>query len=279
MKTINYILGEEEFLKFRNLIYEEAGINLSDLKKALVQARLTRRLRHLDIPDFKTYFDYLQDNFSHEKTYFINAITTNKTEFFREYKHFEFLRDVFLPEFDKTGLREMRIWSAGCSSGEEPYSIAMFLDDYYKNTAAPRIKILATDIDTAVLDKATKGIYGEDIVQNVNTNMLKNFFYKGSGENKGLFKVKESMKRIITFRSLNLMNHPYPMKKQFHAIFCRNVIIYFDKPTQKNLFEGLFDYLDDNGYLFIGHSENITTLTDAYRLVGNTIYKKNLGEV
>ena len=270
-------LGDEDFERFKALIYSESGIKLSDMKKSLVKARLTKRLRLLKIDTFTEYYDYLVKNFNEEKYNFVNAITTNKTDFFREIKHFEFLRDVCLPEFIESGKKELRIWSAGCSTGEEPYTIAISLLEFFENQKVrPDIKILATDIDTSVLERASEGIYNWEHVKDIDTRILKKYFLRGKDENEGLFKIKGNIKKMVTFRRLNLHDERYPMKKIFDLIFCRNVIIYFDKESQKNLFNKIHHYLDDYGYLFIGHSENLASVTRKFKLVGNTIYKKNL---
>ncbi|HPX92070.1 MAG TPA: CheR family methyltransferase, partial [Spirochaetota bacterium] len=158
----NYTLSDSDFNKLREIVYKEAGIKLSDVKKVLVQSRLLKRLRELKIVSFSDYYDYLIANYETEKINFINLITTNKTDFFREKDHFEFMKDVILPDIERKNLTELRIWSAGCSSGEEPYTIAMVIKEYFKNKKSPEILILATDIDTQVLQKAKDGLYQEE---------------------------------------------------------------------------------------------------------------------
>ena len=274
---MNYIdFDDDLFIKFKELIYQEAGIKLTELKKALIQARLTKRLRHLGIPSYRDYYHYLIDHFSDEKIEFINAITTNKTEFFRENKHFEFIRDYCLPEFDGRGKQKIKIWSAGCSTGEEAYSIAITMREFYGGSASPQVRILATDIDTNVLEKAYSGVYTLDQVKDIDIALLKKYFKRGAGENEGLFRVKDEIRDMILFRRLNLLDESYPMKGKFDIIFCRNVIIYFDRPTQKELFEKFSRYLDDEGYLFIGHSENLTSVSNKFSLLGHTIYRKSI---
>jgi chemotaxis protein methyltransferase CheR len=267
-------LTDKDFNKYREIVYKEAGIKLNDSKKALLQARLTRRLRTLKIDEFSEYLDYLMENYEEEKVNFINCITTNKTEFFRESKHFDFMTEKALPEFVNMGIKEIKIWSAGCSTGEEPYTTAITLQEYFENKTKPEIKILATDIDTQVLDKAKEGIYASDIIEDIPVDILKKYFYKGKAGNEGLFKVKDNLKNMITFLRLNLLDEAYPMKGQFDIIFCRNVIIYFDRETQKKLFNKFSRYLAGHGYLFLGHSENISAISDDFTLIGNTIYKK-----
>jgi chemotaxis protein methyltransferase CheR len=266
-------LNDRDFEKFRDLVYAEAGIKLSDLKKALLQARLSRRLRALGIKSYTEYYTYLMDNYENEKIEFINSLTTNKTDFFRENRHFEFMKEIVLPAYE--GKNEIKIWSAGCSTGEEPYTIAMTMNDYYSGIKkAQNFKILATDIDTRVLESAREGVYKWETVDEIPLPTLKKYFSRGKGENQGVFKIKDILKKNIYFRRLNLLDQVYPMKGQFDIIFCRNVIIYFDKDTQRRLFAKFASHLAEDGYLFIGHSENISGITDRFRLIGSTIYQK-----
>ncbi len=266
---------DELFGAFKEIVYREAGIKLSDLKKALLKARLSKRLRALGLNSYREYHRYLMENYDDELIEFVNAITTNKTEFFREQRHFDYMREFCLPEFERRGKRELRIWSAGCSTGEEPYTIAMVLSEYFENRKGMDIKILATDIDTTVVGKGIAGVYPLEQVKDIEISILKKYFKRGSGDNEGLFMAKDCLKRMIQFRRLNLLDSGYPMKKKFDIIFCRNVIIYFDKRTQEKLFERLSDYLDEDGYLFIGHSENITGISNRFDLIGHTIYRRS----
>lgn len=275
--AMNFIeFDDDVFVKFKELIYQEAGIKLTDLKKALIQARLSKRLRFLGIPSYRDYYEYLIENYNEEKIEFINAITTNKTEFFREGRHFEFIRDTCLPEFESRGKKTIKIWSAGCSTGEEAYSIAITLREYFDKGKSPEIKILATDIDTNVLEKAYNGVYTFEQIKEIDVPVLKKYFMRGRGDNEGFFKVKDEIRNLIVFRRLNLLDDAYPMKGKFDIIFCRNVIIYFDRPTQRDLFEKFYRYLDDEGYLFIGHSENLTSVSNRFTLLGHTIYRKSI---
>jgi len=270
----NYILEDHDFNRLRDIVYKEAGIKLSDVKKILMQSRLMKRLRELRLDSFAEYYDYLIENYNEEKINFINLITTNKTDFFRENDHFEFMKNVLLPEYQRRGMKEIRIWSAGCSTGEEPYTIAMVISEFFGTSNPPEILILATDIDTQVLQKAKNGIYSEDHLATVDQKYLKKYFIPGTGENEGYYRVSDSLKELIYFRRLNLLQDEYPMKKQFDIIFCRNVIIYFDRETQKKLFAKFYHYLKDDGCLLIGHSENITSITNQFMLAGRTIYRK-----
>jgi len=269
-------LTDEEFEMLRGVVYRETGIKLSDLKRSLLQSRLLRRLRFLKLYEFSDYIDYLREHYNDEIINFINAITTNKTEFFRENQHFEYLNNIVFPEIKKSDKRRIRIWSAGCSTGEEPYSIAITAKEYF-NESISDIKILATDIDTQVLEKGFSGIYSFDQISGIDPVLLKKHFAKGKNENEGAFKVKDVTRSMIVFKRLNLLDQIYPMQGKFDIIFCRNVVIYFDKPTQKILFERFYNYLHDDGYLFVGHSENLSGITDKFRHLGKTVYKKVTG--
>ncbi|TAL29783.1 MAG: chemotaxis protein CheR [Spirochaetes bacterium] len=267
-------LGDRDFAKFRDIIYEESRIKLSEMKKALVQARLMMRLRELRLSDYGEYYDYLQENYDAEIVNLINCITTNKTDFFRESKHFDFLREVVFPQFRASGKKKMRIWSAGCSTGEEPYTIAICVLDFFGGVPQEDIKILATDIDTAVLGVAEKGVYKESILETVERETARRYFLRGTGVNEGKYRVRDEVKSLVRFRKLNLLEEHYPMSGPFDAIFCRNVIIYFDKDTQRTLFDRFHRYVADDGYLFVGHSETLAGVTDKFTFIKSTIYRK-----
>jgi len=266
-------LTDGEFEYFRSIVYRETGINLSDMKKSLLQSRLMRRMRELRLYTYSDYAHFMEGRYHDELIYFINAVTTNKTEFFRESQHFEVLLDKVFPEFDSEGKKTIRIWSAGCSTGEEPYSIAMTVFQHYKAQSSASVKILATDIDTQVLQTAVSGVYKEDQISDMDPSLIRKYMVAGK---EGVYRVNEEVRKMITFKRLNLLDEDYPMKKKFNCIFCRNVVIYFDKPTQKCLFEKFYDYLEDDGYLFVGHSENLSGLTDKFKLIGRTVYRKAL---
>lgn len=184
------------------------------------------------------------------------------------------MKNRILPDFTKKNEKELRIWSAGCSTGEEAYTIAITLFEYFNGKVPPEFLILATDIDTQVLEKAQEGNYPADHLSEVDPKYLKTYFTQNENEKGVFFKVIDQLKKVVYFRRLNLLSDEYPMKKKFDIIFCRNVIIYFDRETQKRLFEKYYNYLKDDGYLLIGHSENITSITDKFILTGRTIYKK-----
>lgn len=269
-----FLLTDQDYQRISALVREHTGISLSAAKRDMVYSRLSRRLRRLGINDFAAYCDFLlHDESGQEFTEFTNAITTNLTSFFREGHHFEYLQNALLPELMRArgDQRRLRIWSAGCSTGEEPYSIAMVLAE----TLPPDwdAKILATDLDSNVLTTASNGIYEETRLQNVPQPRLRRWFLRGRGSHAGQFRVSPALQSIITFKRLNLMD-AWPMRGPFDIVFCRNVVIYFDKPTQQTLMERYADMLCARGHLFLGHSETLYRVTDRFELLGHTIYRK-----
>lgn len=272
-------LTEREFRDFRELILRETGIHLKDSKQALVASRLAKRLRHYNFQSYGEYYEYLirQPPGSSEHWQLANCISTNKTDFFREPHHFDFLREQVLPELRERcahgAPRQLRIWSAACSSGEEPYSIAITVFDALGANAGWDIKILASDIDTDVLQKAERGVYDFDRVRNLPETVLKAHFLNGKGASEGLVQVRDCLKSLIRFRRINFVDPNWWIRAQFDAIFCRNVIIYFDRETQRRLFERLVRYLKPTGYLIVGHSENLYWLNDLLVPVRNTVYR------
>ncbi len=276
MLTLGGIRGirDEDFYFIKDIVSKESGIRLTDLKKSLVQSRVMKRLRELKIYSYEDYCKYLEKNYDDEVVNLINCITTNKTDFFREPKHFEYMRSTLFPEFERARKDKIRIWSAGCSNGAEPYTIAIVVHEYYRGKKIPDIKILACDIDTQVLRKAEEGVYTRGELGNMDVDILKRYFKMGSGENEGLFMVKDSVKKLVAFRRLNLLDNDYPMRGLFDIIFCRNVVIYFDVESRLKLLEKFQGYLADDGYLIMGHSETMAALSNKFSFVGNTIYKK-----
>ena len=252
---------------------------MSEHKRALVTSRISKRIRALNMSSFKEYIDYLKGAPDEEVTNFINAVTTNKTDFFRENKHFEYMKTTFLPNWEKSykegKVNNLRIWSAACSTGEEPYTIAMTLHDYFgERFNHYDIKILASDIDTNVLSHACAGIYKEETVETIQTNTLKKYFLKGTGNNAGLYKVKNILQKCISFRQLNFKDEDFDIHTKFDLIFCRNVIIYFDKEFQKELFNKFYRYMKEDSYVFIGHSETLFGISDLFKYISSNIYKK-----
>lgn len=270
---MEYAITAEEFERFRTLIYNESGISLTEQKQTLLASRLSKRLRDLSLHTFSEYYESVtKDPTREEFTRMLDLISTNKTDFFREPKHFEFLRDRILPELAEQ--RRIRIWSSACSTGEEPYTIAMTLFEHVQNPAQWNFKILASDLSTRVLAKAAAGLYQEDRFRDVPEEVLKRHFLRGRGTNAGLFKVKPHLAAVIQFRRLNLMDGHFPIKNPLDLIFCRNVMIYFDRSTQETLVNKFHRYLKPGGYLFIGHSESLQWVDHPFKSLAPTIYQK-----
>lgn len=264
---------QEDFNFLRKISNSHSGIIVTDDKFDMFYSRLAKRIRMLGLADFKAYCDYLQANEEIEFTEFINAITTNLTAFFRENHHFEYVKDIIIPELIKRNFqtKKITVWSAGCSTGEEPYSIAMTLLENIPH--GWEVKLLATDLDTNVLQTAANGIYGSDRVSGLSTSRLKKWFKNGQGKNSNKVKVVPELQSLITFKQLNLM-HDWPMQGKFDFIFCRNVIIYFDHQTKETLVNRYSKYLNTGSHLLIGHSESLHTVETDFNLIGNTVYKK-----
>ncbi|WFP51595.1 protein-glutamate O-methyltransferase [Methylomonas sp. EFPC3] len=262
-----------DFDVLRKISRQYSGILVPDDKFDMFYSRLAKRIRLLGLSSFKEYCQYLTDHPDTEFTEFINAVTTNLTAFFRENHHFEYLSSTVVPELlrKKAGVKQVKIWSAGCSTGEEPYSLAITLKE--RLPADWDIKILATDLDTNVLATAASGVYSEERVTGIAEQRLKRWFQKGSGRQANKVRVRAELRQLIAFRQLNLMQE-WPMRGGFDAIFCRNVLIYFDRETKAMLAERYAGLLDTGGCLFIGHSESLHQLDTAFDPIGNTIYRK-----
>jgi chemotaxis protein methyltransferase CheR len=265
-----------DFQTLSKLAYDYAGIALSDSKRNLVYSRLSRRLRALRLPSFSDYCDYLAGNAS-ELENFINSISTNHTKFFREAHHFDHLRSHVAVPFAQAAARKpggrLRIWSAGCSSGEEPYTIALVLKREIRDLADHDVKILATDIDTDVLTKAAQGEFSGSAIDEVPEQYHCFFQHKTNGSTTERVRVDKELQSLIAFRRLNLMES-WPFKGPFDAIFCRNVMIYFDGPTKENLVERFRQHLKPGGWLYIGHSESLIGAHPGLDLLGRTTYRR-----
>jgi len=268
-------LKEKDFIRFSKFIYEKCGICLHEGKKELVRARLNKRLRETGISDFEEYYDYMiNDKTGEEMIVMIDAISTNMTSFYREKQHFDFLYEHVFPDYKKGKFgKRLRFWSSACSSGEEPYTIAICFFDFFGLDSDFDVKILATDISTKVLETAQSGIYPAERTSGIPMEILKNYFQKGKQKNQGLHRVKRDVKRIIKFKRLNLME-TFPFKPIFNFIFCRNVMIYFDKITQENLINKFYDCIVPEGYLMIGHSESMTGINHKFKYIKPSIYQK-----
>jgi chemotaxis protein methyltransferase CheR len=263
-----------DFRRLQGLVREHTGISLSDSKSDLVYSRLARRLRALGLGTFHDYCGLLQTG-GEELEAFSNASTTNLTAFFREAHHFDYLASEVLtsPVSASNRARRLRIWSAGCSTGEEPYSIAMTVLVHLPSASSWDVRILATDLDSDVLDRARSGIYAIERVESLLAERRHRWFLRGKRERAQQVRVRDEARRLVTFRHLNLM-HPWPMQGPFDVIFCRNVVIYFDKEDQRRLFARMAELLPPGGHLLLGHSETLFGLNDRFDLVGKTVYRR-----
>ncbi|MCP5150003.1 MAG: protein-glutamate O-methyltransferase CheR [Ectothiorhodospiraceae bacterium] len=266
-------LSDAEFERLRRLVREHTGISLSDAKRTLVYGRISRRIRALGLSGFPAYCALLEKDGGDEIEQFTNAITTNLTSFFRESHHFDYLRDKVVTPLKGRTSQRLRIWSAGCSTGEEPYSIAITLAEALPRQALGDVRVLATDIDSNVLRHAEAGVYDLERVAGLPEETQRRWFKKGAGPNKGKVRAADDLRELISFRQLNLLGS-WPMRGPFDVIFCRNVVIYFDRDTQRELFKRYADMLPIGGHLFIGHSESLFNLTDRFELVGRTVYRR-----
>lgn len=269
----------ESFHKFSRFITEELGIKMSDNKVPMLQSRLMRRLRQLGLPSLDAYQDYLFNSpkAEEERVHFIDAVTTNKTDFFREPHHFDYLVRTALPELRKMhgrGSWSFKLWCAGCSSGEEPYTQAMVLNEYGKGVDGFDFAILATDISTRVLEHARIGIYDESRIDPVPMALRHSYLLRSKNDTRSLVRVVPELRRRISFHRLNFMDADYRVKDQFEVIFFRNVMIYFDKPTQEAVINKLCRNLKPGGYLFVGHSESLAGLNIPVEGVASAVFRK-----
>ena len=271
-------LTEKEFLLFRKLVYDKCGINLHEGKKELVRARLGKRLRERRFTHFKEYYQYLmEDDAGEELILMLDAISTNLTSFFREPKHFDFLKSQVLPGFFASATagspKCLHLWSAGCSSGEEPYTLSICLREYMAAGKIFDYKITATDISTKVLAAASAGVYSHSQIRTISGQLLRQYFQQGRGNWHSHVRIKPELRKAIEFRRFNLMD-PFPHMEHFHVIFCRNVMIYFDKKVQEKVVNKFYDSLVEGGYLFIGHSESLMGTQHRFQYIQPTIYRK-----
>lgn len=266
---------DSDFNRLRKLVLTHAGISLSEHKRDLVYGRLSKRLRANGMTRFSDYCHLLTDNPDAELEQFTNAITTNLTSFFRERHHFDFISDELIHILQQRyqEKRRLRIWSAGCSTGEEPYSLAITLREAIPDIDNHDIRILATDLDSNVVKTAARGIYSATSTVGLDNQLMRRWFLRGKGEQDGKIMAAPELRRLIHFRQLNLM-HDWPMHGLFDAIFCRNVVIYFDTPTKQKLFERFANIMQPEGHLFIGHSETLRNISSRFELIGKTIYRR-----
>jgi chemotaxis protein methyltransferase CheR len=267
-------LSQAEFQRISQMVYRLTGIKLASGKEGLVKSRLMKRLRILQLDTFETYLNYVErDKSGRELKTMIDALTTNKTSFFREPHHFDYLRDHVFPKW-KAERKRIRIWSAGCSSGEEPYSIAILLREEIPDLERRDVRILATDISTRMLETASQAEYDHEILREIPSQLLQKCFTLVRPDPPRTYRVKEEVKAIVRLARLNLME-AWPMRGPFDIIFCRNVMIYFDKPTQRTLVRRFGEMLEPSGCLFVGHSESLTASSRDLRYVQPAVYMKS----
>jgi len=268
-ETREFQYSSKDFQRIRRLIHERAGISLSEAKQDMVYSRLTRRLRARGLKRFSDYLDLLRLGDEAEWEAFTNALTTNLTSFFREPHHFPLLAQHFIRQ--KPG-RDFQVWCCGCSSGEEAYSIAMTLAEISASLRPP-VSILATDVDTQVLHKAEEGVYPMERVERLGPERVRRFFLRGTGIQAGQARIRPEVRSLVTFRPCNLLTSGWPSSRAFDAIFCRNVMIYFDRATQATILRRFGPLLRPDGLLFVGHSESLFHVSDTFRLRGRTVYE------
>jgi len=270
-------LSDKDFQAFSNFIYNEYGIKMPSIKRIMLQGRLLKRIRELNMKSYSEYKDYFfsPEGQQRELYSFLNVITTNKTDFFREPVHFDFLTATVLPAFEKqTGSKLFKVWSAGCSSGEEPYTLAIVLNEYKRLNPSFIFSITGTDISNQVLDKAAKGIYQEQKIEFVSLDLKKKYFLKSKDRSNPTVRVRPELQANLTLRHLNLMDGYYDVKETYNAIFCRNVLIYFDRTTQEKVINKLCQHLEPGGYFFIGHSESLSGMNVPLSHIKPTIFQK-----
>lgn len=264
--------SRRDFQRIRELIYARAGITLADNKRDMVYNRIVKRVKHFGLRDFASYLDLLQSSDEQpEWEHFTNALTTNLTAFFRESHHFEILQEHLQGLKGRSGIT---MWCSAASTGEEPYSMAMTAVEAF-GSFTPPVRILATDVDTQVLEQARKGVYSMDRLDKMDPERVRRFFLKGKGAMSGYCKVVPELQNLISFRPLNLLHPQWPVRGPFEVIFCRNVMIYFDKDTQYQILKKFMPVLRPDGLLFAGHSESFMHASDLFRTTGRTVYRRN----
>ena len=269
VQTSEFAWTNADFDRIQSLIYQRAGINLHDGKHAMVYSRLSRRLRETGYTSFNEYLGWLQNHDGPEWQEFVNALTTNLTSFFREHHHFEILAD-YLKKRPSSGV--CRVWCNAASTGEEPYSIAITLMESMSSRQA--YQLVASDIDSKVLASAEKGVYRLDGLKDIGEERLQRFFMRGTGANEGMVRVKPELRQSIQFINVNLIKDGWPFQEPFDVVFCRNVMIYFDGKTQRQVLQRIHRAMNPGGLLFAGHSENFSESRDLFVLRGKTVYER-----
>ncbi|MGX9720172.1 CheR family methyltransferase [Stenotrophomonas acidaminiphila] len=269
----DFEFNDRDFRRVCELIHKRAGIALAPAKRDMVYGRLSRRLRALGLQSFEDYLDRLERNGGDEWQAFTNALTTNLTSFFREPHHFEKLREELQARAHRAPLQ---IWSCAASTGEEPYSLAITACETF-NSLTPPVRILATDVDTQVLATGAQGVYPVERIAGLDASLKRRYFQRGTGPNEGKCRVLPALRRLIEFRQLNLLAPRYDVGGPYDALFCRNVMIYFDKPTQRGILSRLVQHMGDDGLLYTGHSENYLHAADLIQPCGRTLYRRAPG--
>jgi chemotaxis protein methyltransferase CheR len=269
-------LSAKNFKRLAELIQGYSGIKMPANKRTMLEGRLRRRMRATHIPTLNDYCAYLfdDDGLETEIVHLIDAVTTNKTEFFREPAHFQFLRASALPAIAKAGRREIKAWSAACSTGAEPYTLAMVLEDYRRTHRNQDYSILCTDLCTQVLNQAVAGVFSEQMIEPVEMDLRRRYVMRAKDASRGLVRIVPELRSKLAFARLNLMDEAYPVDGDMDLIFCRNILIYFDKPTQSKVLRQLCDHLRPGGYLFLGHSESIVGIDLPVVQIANTVFQR-----
>jgi chemotaxis protein methyltransferase CheR len=270
-------LSGRDFDRLSRFIYRECGIKMPPAKKVMLETRLQKRLRALELSSFSAYCDLVLNGTGSEQelTAMLDLVTTNKTDFFREPEHFDYLANRLLPEwFSRHGGRRLQVWSAGCSSGEEPYTLAMVLSEFAADHPGFDFRILASDISTRVLDKARLAVYEEERVLPVPPAMKTRYLLRGKGSSAGLVRIAPELRSLVSFRRINFMDRDFGLRDQMDVIFCRNVIIYFDRQTQEELLNKFHGQLRPGAHIFMGHSETLSGLDVPLTMVHPTIYRR-----
>lgn len=271
-------MNSKDFERLSSFIYQECGIKMPPAKRTMLEARLQKRLRLLNFGSFTHYCDYLfsRDGQEQELIHMIDLVTTNKTDFFREPDHYNYLTGNVLPEWCKhNGCRTpLSIWSAGCSTGEEPYTLAMVLNEFAATESSFNFKIMASDISTRVLEKAATAVYDMDRVGPINAQLRRKYLLRSKDKASELVRIVPELREKIKFRRINFMDSDFDFREPFDIIFCRNVIIYFDRPTQERLLNKFYRYLKPGGWVFMGHSETLSGLDVPLTMVHPTVYRK-----
>jgi chemotaxis protein methyltransferase CheR len=265
-KSQDYDMSARDFDRVRKMIHARAGISLNETKRNMVYSRLSKRVRERALPSFSDYLDLLEDDEGGEWQDFVNALTTNLTAFFRESHHFDMLAEHLRSQ--PPG-KQVMLWSAASSTGEEPYSMAITA----AGMRAHGVRILATDIDTQVLETGRRGVYRDEHVEKLDPKIVQRWFQRGTNANSGKVRVRSELREMVSFRQLNLLAAAWPLREKFTAVFCRNVMIYFDKPTQRAVLERIAARLEPGGMLYIGHSENLMWARELFEPCGRTAYR------